>query len=157
MKEGDFVNSLIKVANDMVDVTEQKASPEDVLNALQEIISQLEQVAGSIPAEQAPVDEEEAPQDGTIEGLKTEVAQLREKIAKKEREDIAIQYASLFNESQLTAKTDEVLKSDKGNNYWLAKIDGINEYAKSTDVLSHQAKSFSYQRVAKQGSDMYII
>ena len=156
MKEGDFVNSLIKVANDMVDVTEQKASPEDVLNALQEIISQLEQVAGSIPAEQAPV-EEEAPQDGTIDGLKTEVAQLRAKIAEKERADIAIQYAGLFNESQHTAKTDEVLKSDKSNNYWLAKIDGINEYAKSTDVQSHQAKSFSYQRVAKQGSDMYII
>lgn len=154
MKEGDFVNSLIKVANDMVDVTEQKASPEDVLSALQEIISQLEAVAESIPAEQAPV---EQPEEQGVEGLKTEVAQLKAKIAEKEREEIATQYASLFSESQHTAKADEVIKSDKSNAYWLAKIDGINEYAKSTEVQSHQAKSFSYQKVAKQGSDMYII
>lgn len=155
MKEGDFVNSLIKVANDMVDVTEQKASPEEVLAALQEIISQLESLAGTIPAE---TPQEAAPaQAEAPEALQQEVAQLREKVAKREREDIAQKYASLFDESLKTAKADEVLKSDKDNAYWLAKIDAISEYANTTEQPVHQAKSFSYQKVAKQDGGLYIL
>lgn len=153
MKEGDFVNSLIKVANDMVDVTEQKASPEEVLAALQEIISQLESIANTIPAEV----QDEKSQPPVDQALQQEVAQLREKVAKREREDVAAQYASLFEESIRAAKADEVLKSDKDNAYWLAKIDAINEYAKSTEQPVHQAKSFSYQKVAKQDNGLYIL
>ena len=155
MKEGDFVNSLIKVANDMVDVTEQKASPEEVLASLQEIISQLETVAEAIPAESVATPQYESAVSD--ESLQQEVAQLKFKLAQREREELAGKYAGLFDESQHTAKTEEVLKSEKDNSYWLAKIENINEYTKSTtNGQTFQAKSFSYQKVAKQDS-LYIL
>ncbi len=154
MKEGDFVNSLIKVANDMVDVTEQKSSPEEVLAALQSIISELESVAQSIPAEDA-APKEAVPQEDDS-GIKAELAQLKEKVARREREDLAVQYASLFEDSLKSAKTDEVIKSDKDNGYWLAKIESIAEYTKTTPQ-SRQAQSFSYQKVAKQDSGLWIL
>jgi len=153
MKEGDYVNSLIKVANDMVDVTEAKASPEEVLAALQEIIAQLETIANAIPAQEDP--QAQAPADPA---LQQEVAQLREKVAKRDRDDIAVKYASLFEDSLRVSKTEEVLKSDKDNAYWLAKIDAINEFTQSTEQ-SHvkTAKSFSFQKMAKRDGELYIL
>src|SRR5438445_6609203 len=152
----DAINSLVKVANEMVDVAtapqNEKAGPDEVLQALEGIISKLEQVAASIPAESAEKVEakpEVAAQPDTqkyskqIEKLEETVKDLNSKLDLKEREEVAENIVSYFEPSKQAKKYDEIMKSKDSLASLKTKLESYKEIAQESNVQRRIAKSES--------------
>lgn len=168
----ETVNSLVKIAQDMVDMTnehaQEKASPEDVLQGLEGVIAALTEIASSIPAEQtpeeAPAQSPEAPTQGPLEAKLKEsnvkIAELTEKINAQERKVLAEERADLYPDSIKTAKFDEVLNSEKTNEQIKVETDAIREFNEVNETSQKSGKTTgftSYTKVAKQNERLYIL
>ena len=153
---------LAEIASSMVDANEaQKASPEEVLAGLQNVASELENIMDSIPAQQtsepaapapakAPAPKKENPSQ--VAKLEHQLKILQAKIDEADRKEIATKYAELYDESQFTAKYDEVMNSTEPNSVWTAKTEAIAQFAKDSNLETYRPQksaSFSYQRTAR--------
>ena len=162
-----YVDSLVKIANDMVDMTNEqateKASPEEVLQGLEGVISALEQIASSIPAEQTPTEEpqpeqSQGPLQAKLNESNQKIAELTKIVESQQREKLADEYSELFDSSLKTAKYDEVLKSEKTIDQITTELNAIKTFA-DTVGNSKTASSFQpYTKVAKSNSErLYIL
>ena len=157
----DIHSQLVKVANDMLEQAAApvapeaagSAGPQEAVDALEGIINDLTSVQAAIPAEPSnavpeqgvePSVEEptvEAPVEKPVEEepkLAKELATVTAKLDKIERENIATQYAELFEEPKVQqAKYDEVIASDESLSIWTAKIDSIEQYKTNTGASSN--------------------
>lgn len=164
----EYFGKLLKVAQDMADAVapaegEQKASPEEVLGALEQVISELEAIANAVPAERgAPEGAEaqpvESPQEkemtAKLTEAQTKIAALEQKLAQDERVKLAQEFSDLFEEKIAQTKFDEVINSKEDNSIWLTKISALQDYQKSTNYQPYRpAKNFSYTKVAKQSGE----
>lgn len=153
----ESIDSLLKIANDMVNLqdeaAEQKASPEDVLEALNAVISQLTAVAEALPVSESPEAQGAEPEgpNPQVAQLQAQLDEVTQKLARKEKEELASKYAELFDEKEHATRFDEVMKSDKPAEIWTAKIEALEE-VRGQLPQSQFAKNFSYTKVAKQNS-----
>ena len=156
------VDSLLKIAQDMSDMTEQhaqaKATPEQVLEGLSAVISELQAITESLPVQgapeqappqEAPVAPEESESEKKIAKLTSELEELRQKEAKREREEIATKIAELYPESEQQSKFDSLMKSEVDVTVLKAKLEALSDFS---ETATKQAKvnTFSYTKTAKQ-------
>ncbi len=117
-------------------------------------VKALRKVRGA--AEDDDDDEEKKEKDAK---LKSRIAQLEQKLASKEREELATEFAKEFsNDTKVQqAKYQEILKSKDNIATLNAKLDAIEEFKNSNNVQTYQkpAKTFSAYRYAKKaGADI---
>ena len=159
----ETVNSLVKVANTMIDSIEgqesQKLSPEEALAGVEEAISLLEQIAEGIPAESAPQEQEPAatPEqavtppgekpDPRIAKLQQQVATLTAQAQAKDRNIILEKIASFYTEGD---KKFEAIKQAKESIPVLtARLETLTELAGSGVSRTAQTSTITMQRFAK--------
>jgi hypothetical protein len=167
----DTVDSLVKIAQDMVDMTnehaQEKASPEEVLQGLEAVISQLQAIAAAVPAENAetpgeqPPVEAQGPLAAKLAESQTKIAELETKLNANERKVIAEERASLYPDPIKAAKLDEVLKSEKTNEQLKVETDAIREFSEINETSQKSGKSNSgfqsYTKTAKQNEARLFI
>lgn len=87
--------------------------------------------------------------------LRSRIAQLEQKLAQKEKEELATEFAKTYsNDTKIQqAKYNEIIKSKDSIKFLEAKLDAIEEYKESNNVQTYQkpAKNFSAYRYAKKG------
>ncbi len=88
--------------------------------------------------------------------LKSRIAQLEQKLAQKEREELATEYAKTYsNDTKVQqAKYEEIIKSKDSIKFLEGKLDAIEDYRDSNNVQTYQkpAKNFSAYRYAKKSA-----
>jgi len=153
------INSLLKIAQDMTDMVAPeegapaKASPEQVLEAISAVVSELEGIMNSLPVQDqpptdAPVDT--PTEDPKVAKLEKELAELREKDAKRERALIASKIAELYPESERDAKIKELTESKEEISILQAKLEALSEFSeKAATQTAKRTNTFSYQKSAK--------
>lgn len=158
------VNSLVKVANSMIDSVEgqesQKLSPEEALQAIEEIISQLEQVADGIPAESAPQEQEPveatapAPEekpvapDPRVAQLEKEVAVLKAQSEEKDRNIILEKIASFYTDGD--EKFKSIKEAKESIPVLTARLETLTELTgKNGSTRVAQTGTVSYQKFAQ--------
>lgn len=153
------VNSLVKVAEQMIDSVEgqesQKLSPEEALQAIEQIISELEQVASGIPAEGQPSEDVppvEAPEtpDPRVAQLEKEVAQLKAQSEQKDREILAEKIAQFYDKDS-SKKFEEIKSSKEPIAVLQARLETLTELAdgKVATHIAQKSGFISLQKTAK--------
>jgi DNA repair exonuclease SbcCD ATPase subunit len=150
------IDSLLKIAQDMSDVAEeqsqQKATPEQVQDALSTIVSQIQSIIEALPVQgAAPAGEAQPPAEPPVEDervakLTQQLEELQQKEAKREIDSLANEIVEHYPESQRKAKYDELVKSDIAT--LKAKLEAISDFSKT--AKKETSDSFSYTRSAKQ-------
>jgi hypothetical protein len=168
------IRGLVKVAEQMVDAvdSQQKISPDEAYDALENIISELEALAQAIPTEggnpqaepeQKPTPIAGAPQEKNpqMASLEKEVKRLTNEIDTRKREEIAQEFASYFNDpKKAKEEANKILNSKEPVEVLEARLNTIAEYAEKNDVSpTRYAKGeFSLQRVAQStGQRMHTL
>lgn len=170
----DDIKSIVarftKVAEDMMNTANDQSSgtisPDEAQEALGVVVDELTAIIAAIPGEGANKEEPEKPEptqpsedSQKVSKLEKEVKDLTDKLSIKEREDIAEDYAGLFEPAQHDAKVKEVLDSKDSNDIWAVKIDAIDEFQNSkTEQPYKRAQTVSYTKVARQSDNrlMYL-
>lgn len=163
------IGKLVKVAEDMAavnqDAAEQKAGPDEVAEALSVIIGELETVVNAIPTQEAPegdvAPEAVAPEESPkVAELTTKVAELTDKLDAKEREDIAEDFADLFDPLTHDAKVKEVIVSKDSNETWTTKIAAIRDFQEQnpkTKPYRHAQSYSGYVKTAQRDDRMLYL
>lgn len=142
------------------------AGPQEAVDALSSIVAELEAVIAAIPAEptgqpgeQAPVNAPEEPE--VVAQLKTQIAELTQKVESQERERVAQEYAELFSDAKVKqAKYDEVMVSKEKPDFWIAKIQAVSDYQKEAGVEAYKPAQTTTNwlkprsRIAQQGNTL---
>jgi len=143
------------------------AGPQEVVDALDVIVEELEEVQAVIPAEPSadtgepqpdgnapvaepavadpvadPVDDNPDPdEEPRLAKAIKRVAELENRLERQDLEKVAQNYGELFADTKTQqAKFDEVLSSKKGSQFWIAKIEAIEEFKENAGETSSNYK-----------------
>lgn len=154
------IDSLLKIAQDMSDVADnqaqQKATPEQVQEALGAIVGEIQSIIEALPVQGAAPAGDQSPapapapqEDEKVAKLTQELEELKQKEAKREIDALANEIVEHYPESQRQAKYDELVKSDIAT--LKAKLEAISDFSKTAKTSS--TDSFSYTRAAKLSAE----